>query len=62
MVGLRHAGYALKVTSIEKDNSGQVVEVHCTCIEIDKVEQKPKAFIHWVSEPEEIEVRLYSPL
>lgn len=61
-VGLRHAGYAIAVSKVEKNENGQVVNVICKCIEIEKVETKPKAFIHWVSEPEEIEVRLYSPL
>lgn len=60
-MGLRHAGYALKVEKVEK-NSAEVSSVICECLEIEKVSEKPKAFIHWVSDPEEIEVRLYSPL
>ena len=61
-MGLRHAGYVLSVTEIKKDSSGDVIGVVCTCTEVDKVATKPKAFIHWVSEPVEIEVRLYSTL
>lgn len=47
---------------MEKNISGEIENVICKCTEIEKVETKPKAFIHWVSEPEEIEVRLYSQL
>ncbi|KAB0792246.1 hypothetical protein PPYR_14205 [Photinus pyralis] len=61
-VGLRHAGYALEHKGVKKDAHGKVVEVVCTCIEIDKVATKPKAFVHWVSEPLAVEVRLYEPL
>lgn len=60
-VGLRHAGVVLKVTEVIKDNSGAVVEVKCTCEKAETAE-KPKAFIHWVSNPVEIEVRLYERL
>ncbi|KAJ8922323.1 hypothetical protein NQ315_004266 [Exocentrus adspersus] len=61
-VGLRHAGYTLEVTDIKKDTSNEVVEVVCRCVEVDKATTKPKAFIHWVSHPQEVEVRLYSSL
>lgn len=61
-VGLRHAGYALEVTDIEKASNGEVINLICKCTEVEKVSVKPKAFIHWVSQPQEIEVRLYSPL
>lgn len=59
---MRHAGYAITVSKVEKDDFGQIINVVCNCIEIEKVETKPKAFIHWVSDPEEIEVRLYTQL
>ncbi|CAB3228334.1 unnamed protein product [Arctia plantaginis] len=60
-VGLRHAGYVIKVSEIIKDASGKVLEVQCTAQPADSAE-KPKAFIHWVSEPVDVEVRLYEPL
>ncbi|XP_018321303.1 probable glutamine--tRNA ligase [Agrilus planipennis] len=60
-VGLRHAGYVLEVVSVKKDGDW-VEKVICKCTEVDKVTSKPKAFIHWVSNPINIEVRLYKPL
>lgn len=60
-VGLRHAGVVLKVTEVKKDSTGKVVEVICSCEKAESAE-KPKAFIHWVSDPYEIEVRLYERL
>ncbi|KAJ0179362.1 hypothetical protein K1T71_005074 [Dendrolimus kikuchii] len=60
-VGLRHAGYVIKVSKIIKDTSGKVLEIECTAESTDFAE-KPKAFIHWVSDPINVEVRLYEPL
>jgi len=60
-VGLRHAGLVIKVVDTKKDDNGEVIELICTCEESDKTE-KPKAFIQWVSQPIEIEVRLYEAL
>ncbi|KAJ8727013.1 hypothetical protein PYW08_015410 [Mythimna loreyi] len=60
-VGLRHAGYVIKVSKVIKDAAGKVIEVECTA-ETSETAEKPKAFIHWVSEPVTIEVRLYEPL
>ncbi|XP_066256196.1 probable glutamine--tRNA ligase isoform X1 [Euwallacea similis] len=61
-VGLRHAGFVLDVTEVKKLPSGEVAEVVCKCSETEKGTVKPKAFIHWVADPIEIEVRLYSAL
>ncbi|XP_060519696.1 probable glutamine--tRNA ligase [Cylas formicarius] len=61
-VGLRHAGYILEVASVEKNAAGHVVQLFCKCVDVDKASTKPKAFVHWVAEPLEIEVRLYSSL
>lgn len=61
-VGLRHAGYVLEVTKVLKDIKGKVAEVVCKCKEVDKVETKPKAFIHWVSNPLPVEIRIYDTL
>lgn len=60
-VGLRHAGCILKVTEVKKDSAGNVLELICSCENVEKAE-KPKAFIQWVSNPLEIEVRLYEKL
>lgn len=60
-VGIRHAGFVLEVTDVKKDGS-DIKEVICKCTEVEKVTSKPKAFIHWVSDPQEIEVRLYTSL
>lgn len=38
-----------------------MIELEVTCTKSDVVE-KPKAFIHWVSEPLACEVRLYERL
>lgn len=61
-MGLRHAGFVLEVTDVKKDASNQVSEVVCQCIEVEKAPVKPKAFIHWISDPEVVEIRLYSSL
>ncbi|XP_072276713.1 glutamine--tRNA ligase isoform X1 [Pyxicephalus adspersus] len=60
-VGLRHAGYIISVQNVVKDQSGKVVELEVTCTKSD-VADKPKAFIHWVSNPLMCEVRLYDCL
>ncbi|XP_056102716.1 glutamine--tRNA ligase [Rhinichthys klamathensis goyatoka] len=60
-VGLRHAGYVISVQRVIKDNCGKVCELEVTCVSSDSGE-KPKAFIHWVSEPLRCEVRLYESL
>jgi glutaminyl-tRNA synthetase len=60
-VGLRHAGKVIKVSNVIKDKSGEVTEVHVTC-EDSSTCAKPKAFVHWVSNPLTCEVRLYERL
>ncbi|NP_001079979.1 glutaminyl-tRNA synthetase 1 S homeolog [Xenopus laevis] len=60
-VGLRHAGYVISLQNIVKDQSGNVIELEVTCTKTD-VAEKPKAFIHWVSDPLTCEVRLYDRL
>ncbi|TRY62895.1 hypothetical protein TCAL_00369 [Tigriopus californicus] len=61
-VGLRYAGYVLKVVKVHKDSGNEVSEVDVEATPVDKITEKPKAFIHWVSNPLEIEVRLYDTL
>uniref|UniRef100_A0A9J8BWT5 Glutamine--tRNA ligase n=1 Tax=Cyprinus carpio carpio TaxID=630221 RepID=A0A9J8BWT5_CYPCA len=60
-VGLRHAGYVISVQRVIKDGCGNVCELEVTCASSDSVE-KPKAFIQWVSDPLQCEVRLYERL
>lgn len=60
-VGLRHAGYVISVQKVIKDSHGKVVELEVTCCSSETAE-KPKAFIHWVSQPLVCEVRLYERL
>uniref|UniRef100_A0A3Q3ETX9 Glutamine--tRNA ligase n=1 Tax=Labrus bergylta TaxID=56723 RepID=A0A3Q3ETX9_9LABR len=61
-VGLRHAGYVISVQKVIKVRPwGKVVELEVTCCSSDAAE-KPKAFIHWVSQPLVCEVRLYERL
>jgi len=60
-VGLRHAGKVIKVTDVIKNSKGDILELHATCEASGSV-TKPKAFIHWVSNPLHCEVRLYEKL
>ncbi|XP_022658394.1 probable glutamine--tRNA ligase isoform X1 [Varroa destructor] len=60
-VGLRHAGYTIELKDVKKDASWNVVEIHVACKPVTENE-KPKAFIHWVSRPLRAEVRLYERL
>ncbi|XP_014773405.1 glutamine--tRNA ligase [Octopus bimaculoides] len=59
-VGLRHAGFTIEVAEVVKDSSGFITELHVKCHKT--TEDKPKAFIHWVSKPVSCEVRLYDKL
>ncbi|KAM6977285.1 glutamine--tRNA ligase [Aplochiton taeniatus] len=61
-VGLRHAGYVITVQKVIKDPQGRVVEVEVSCCSSSEAPEKPKAFIHWVSQPLVCEVRLYERL
>ena len=48
-VGLRYAGYVLKFLKVvKKDGKGNPIEIEVEATPVDKVECKPKAFIHWV--------------
>lgn len=60
-VGLRYAGFVVKVSEIIKDEQGAIKELLCVC-DSSEAAEKPKAFIQWVSHPNEIEVRLYEKL
>ncbi|KAH8284209.1 hypothetical protein KR054_012238 [Drosophila jambulina] len=61
-VGLRHAGLVISVDDIVKDPAtGEVVELVCSSQAAEQAE-KPKAFVQWVSQPIQLEVRLYEQL
>merc|ERR550532_136790 len=63
-VGLRHAGYVLKFLNVaKKDSEGNPVEIEVEATPIDKMDAKPKGWIHWVDGSSKIvEVRLYERL
>lgn len=61
-VGLRHAGYVITVSRVLKDAAGQVTALEATCTPSADAEVKPKAFVHWVSQPLRVKVRLYERL
>ncbi|XP_055530589.1 probable glutamine--tRNA ligase [Wyeomyia smithii] len=60
-VGLRYAGYVITLINTMKDRNGSISELLCECKPVNSTD-KPKAFIHWVSQPKEVEVRLYEKL
>ncbi|KAB0397002.1 hypothetical protein E2I00_000584, partial [Balaenoptera physalus] len=60
-VGLRHTGYIIELQHVVKGPSGCVERLEVTCRRADAGE-KPKAFIHWVSQPLTCEIRLYERL
>jgi len=60
-VGLRHAGLVISVENIKKNAAGELIELEVKCLSTNEV-KKPKGFIHWVSDPVSVEVRLYERL
>lgn len=60
-VGLRHAGIVITVQDIMRRSDGSI---ECINVKAENVSSapKPKGFIHWVSDPIEVEVRLYEKL
>jgi len=60
-VGLRYANFVINIVDIVKEND-QIIEIKVNATPIDKIEKKPKAFIHWVAKPIKCEVRLYERL
>ena len=61
-VGLRHTGYVVSVTKIIRDDDGSITELEVKATSVENMNKKPKAFIHWVSDPISCEVRLYERL
>lgn len=55
------ATYPADFRFVSQDAQGKVVELEVTCSSSETTE-KPKAFIHWVSQPLVCEVRLYERL
>lgn len=62
MVGLRHAGCAIELKTIHRNAAGEVECLEVIRHPIESLTEKPKAFIHWVSVPLSVEVRLYERL
>ncbi|EDV29716.1 uncharacterized protein TRIADDRAFT_37025 [Trichoplax adhaerens] len=60
-VGLRHTGYAIMVQDIVMNDKNNIEELLVVAKPISDI-RKPKAFIHWVSEPLTCEVRIYERL
>jgi glutaminyl-tRNA synthetase len=60
-VGLKHAGFVIEVTKVIRGQNGDIAYLEAVCHKATEVE-KPKSFIHWVSNPLISEVRLYEPL
>ncbi|XP_059178645.1 glutamine--tRNA ligase-like [Physella acuta] len=60
-VGLRYTGLVISVDKVIKDSLGQPLELVVTC-KLAADAPKPKAFIHWVSDPQHCEIRLYDRL
>lgn len=46
---------------ISQDSEGKISEILVTCVKTTEA-IKPKAFIHWVSQPVSCEIRLYEKL
>lgn len=63
IVGLRHAGYAIELKEVVRDPAtGEIDHLEVIRHPIESLKTKPKAFIHWVSVPLTVEVRLYERL
>ncbi|KAL0274189.1 UNVERIFIED_CONTAM: hypothetical protein PYX00_006671 [Menopon gallinae] len=61
-VGLRHCGYVITLKDMVTDSKGEIVELKVTCEPSTAVSSKPKAFIHWVSNPLSVTIRVYDQL
>merc|ERR1719167_1516326 len=65
-VGLRYANFIMKLVKVHQPRNGanpaDISEIDVECIPVNEYPKKPKAFIHWVGNPVEIEVRLYERL
>ena len=60
-MGLRHTDYLIALQDITTDARGAITEIKVSC-SLAAAADKPKAWIHWVSQPIECELRLYERL
>lgn len=60
-VGLRHAGLVISVQEVIHDEAGNVQELRVKCEAVETA-AKPKAFIHWVSDGQRCQIRLFERL
>ncbi|CEF63981.1 Probable glutamine--tRNA ligase [Strongyloides ratti] len=60
-VGLRYLGLVLTFVKEVRNSVGEITEVIVNATKLTN-DNKPKAFIHWVSKPKIVEVRLYNRL
>ncbi|ETN81797.1 hypothetical protein NECAME_02087 [Necator americanus] len=60
-VGLKYIGIVLNLIREVTDAFGNVHELRVRALPLTE-ENKPKAFVHWVSSPATAEVRLYDRL
>jgi len=58
---LRHAGIVITVQDIIRRPDGSIESINVKAENVSSA-PKPKGFIHWVSDPIEVEVRLYEKL
>lgn len=63
-VGLRHTGFSIRLISEQLSADGSLEELVVACESLDAGGKaaKPRAFVHWVSEPKSCTVRLYEQL
>ncbi len=60
-VGLRHTGYVISLEAVTRNAAGEIAEIRVTARPSSEG-SKPKAFVHWVSDPLICTVRLYERL
>ncbi|KAK9497701.1 hypothetical protein O3M35_004374 [Rhynocoris fuscipes] len=60
-VGLRYTPYLIKLANIHNDQNGHINKIEVIAEKVTN-SNKPLAFIHWVSKPESVTVRLYNNL
>uniref|UniRef100_A0A0K0D5M0 tRNA-synt_1c_C domain-containing protein n=1 Tax=Angiostrongylus cantonensis TaxID=6313 RepID=A0A0K0D5M0_ANGCA len=60
-VGLKYIGVVLSLVREVLDVSGNIIELIVRASTLTE-QNKPKAFVHWVSHPITAEVRLYDRL
>lgn len=60
-VGLKYAGFVIKVKEVIKAKDGSVDYINAEAVSVNEAEM-PKAFIHWVADPVQVEVRIYERL